>query len=89
MNHRLWQVEIRSGGEPAANLPTARRVLEILNVVPDDGSEPHIEPEDPENGIYLVELPPRYDEDLERAPEWAAAEPLESGDGYEIWVPMP
>ena len=89
---KLWQIEIRSDGKPVSDITEARRILAVLNL---DlvGENPTrlgvVEPEDPEGGVWLAELPARYDDDLNRGEEWFWHEPLESGDGYEVWLPQP
>lgn len=97
MSGKLWQVEIRKHGELVSDEATARAALEALNLVPDEatddpariGAGGELQAEDPENGVWLAELPSRYDEDLEAAARWGGHEALEQDDTYEVWVPLP
>lgn len=86
----MWTVEVRQGGAPETDPAQARRVVEILNLHAEDRTEAALRFEiaDASEGLYRVELPSRYDEDLARMDEWATLQPIESGDTYEVWLWM-
>lgn len=91
MQRPMYQVETRRDGVPTTTAEAGRAVLEALNLHAEDDDTPTtIEEVDAAAGLWNIEVPRRYEDDMWDWEGWCEHEPLEDDGGTnEVWISEP